>query len=45
VHENPHSAVITGREVVRNLLPTALDRTSRCVVDVSAARGRADVDG
>ena len=38
-------AVITGRELVRNLLPTAPDRASGCVVDVPAARGRADVDG
>jgi hypothetical protein len=38
-------AVITGREVVRNLLPTALDRTSRCIEDVSATCGRTDIDG
>jgi len=36
---------ITGRGVVRNPLPAALDRTSRCIEDISATCGGTDVDG
>ena len=38
-------AVITRGELVRNLLPAALHRTSRCIEDISATRCGTDIDG
>ncbi len=38
-------AVITGGELMWHLLSPALDRASRCIVDISATGRGTDVDG